>query len=375
MLSHGYSTPMSAILRQSILLLVLASMIHAPAFAAGSDGYFGLLRARDLTPFGYLRLDMRPTYAGSLAPGSWAMEAELAYQNTWALSPEVEHYLVALPGRRTLGPAEYQAMLDLPGDNYLVDQELAQLDVALHYQFTPEWGAYLILSGAAYGGGFLDSAIEGFHDTFGFSSFGRHAVSRNDTNILLDLKSEQYASPGTPTSGGLLDPTIGVRYSGVAMPDKWKLILEAAAKLPLGGRRTILSTGRTDVGLQAALQRFSKSHAFYVNAAAVYYAGNGGLMPSDAQVIPTLVLGYERRLTQRTNAILQGYISPSVYDRNETDLYELLATKYQLSLGFFHRRGKHAFRFAITENLQNLNNTPDIGFQLGWMFAPEWRFD
>lgn len=365
---------MSTVLRRFVLVL-LASMIHAPAFAAGDHGYFGLLRARDLTPFGYLRLDMRPTYAGSLAPGSWAVETELAYQNTWALSPAVERYLLGLPGRRTLGPAEYQAMLDLPGDNYLVDQELAQLDVAVHYQFTAQWGAYLILSGAAYGGGFLDSAIEGFHDTFGFSSFGRHAVSRNDTNILLDLKSAQYVSPGTPTSGGLLDPTIGVRYSGMAMPDKWKLILEAAAKLPLGGRRTILSTGRTDVGVQAALQRFSKSQAFYVNAAAVYYAGTGGFMPSDAQVIPTLVLGYERRLTQRTNAILQGYISPSVYDRNETDLHELLATKYQLSLGFFHRRGKHAFRFAITENLQNLNNTPDIGFQLGWMFAPEWSID
>ncbi|WP_168160090.1 DUF3187 family protein [Steroidobacter denitrificans] len=350
-------------------------MIQAPAFAAGGDGYFGLLRARDLTPFGYLRLDMRPAYAGSLAPGSWAMEAELAYQNTWALSPEVERYLVGLPGRRTLGPAEYQAMLDLPGDNYLVDQELAQLDVTLHYQFTADWSAYLILSGAAYGGGFLDSAIEGFHDTFGFSSFGRHAVSRNDANILLNLKSTQYVSSGMPTSGGLLDPTIGVRYSGVSLPEKWKLILEAAAKLPLNGHRTILSTGRTDVGVQAAVQRFSKSQAIYVNAAAVYYAGAGGFMPSDAQIVPTLVLGYERRLTQRTNAILQGYISPSVYDRNETDLYELLATKYQLSLGFFHRRGRHAFRFAITENLQNLNNTPDIGFQLGWTFSPERSVD
>jgi hypothetical protein len=29
--------------------------------------------------------------------------------------------------------------------------------------------------------------------------------------------------------------------------------------------------------------------------------------------------------------------------------------------------------FGITENLQNINNTPDIGFQLGWRFSPAIR--
>jgi len=361
---------MSTALRLCFFLALVTPVFHTPAFAASDEGYFGLLRARDLTPFGYLRLDMRPTYAGSIEPGGWSIEVELAYQNTWALSPEVERYLTGLPGRRTLGPAEYQAIRDLPGENFLLDQELGQLDITLHHQIAADWGAYLILSGAAYGGGFLDSTIEGFHDAFGFSSFGRPAVARNDANILLDLKSTQYASFGVPTNGGLLDPTIGVRYSGVPMPGKWKLVLESAAKLPLGGRRATLSTGRTDIGLQAAFQRFSRSQAFYVNAAAVYYAGTGGFIPSGSQIVPTLVLGYERRLAQRTNAILQGYISPSVYDREDTDLDDLLGTKYQMSLGFYHHRGSHVFRFAITENLQNFNNTPDIGFQLGWAFAP-----
>ena len=26
--------------------------------------------------------------------------------------------------------------------------------------------------------------------------------------------------------------------------------------------------------------------------------------------------------------------------------------------------------FAITENLQNFNNTPDVGLQLGWAYSP-----
>jgi hypothetical protein len=341
-------------------------MVCAPTSGAADDGFLGLLRARDLTPFGFLRLDMRPSHAISAAPGTWAIEMELAYQNTWALSEGAEQYLASLPGRRELGAVELQAIHDLPGENYLVDVELSQLDVTLHHKFTAGWGAYLTLSGAAYSGGFLDGAIEQFHDTFGFSTFGRPAASRNDVNILFDLKSMQSASFEAPTSGGLLDPTIGVRYSGMRMPVGWNLVLESAVKLSIDGRRAFLSTGRTDFGVQAMLQRVSGSHAFYVDVSAVYYAGTQGIVPSESQILPTLVLGYERRLTTRTNAILQTYASPSVYSREETELEELLDTKYQLSLGIRHRRDPHLFSFAVTENLQNFNNTPDIGFQFGW---------
>ena len=34
--------------------------------------------------------------------------------------------------------------------------------------------------------------------------------------------------------------------------------------------------------------------------------------------------------------------------------------KYLLSLGFQTRRGEWFYRFALTENLQNFSNTPDI---------------
>ena len=352
---------------------IVLSAIFMPAFAEDDPQFFGLLRARDLTPFGFLRLDMRPAHAGSLAPGEWAIETDLAYQNTWALSPEVERYLDSLPGRRELGPNEWQAIRDLPGENYLVDLELAQVDVALHYQFSADWAGYLIVSGATFGGGFLDSTIEGFHDLIGSATFGRPAAARNDVNVLFDLKSSQYASFDSPTSGGLLDPVIGVRYSGVSVSERWRLTLESAVKIPLADRRSLLSTGRTDFGVQASVQRYWEKQALYVNLAAVYYAGMREIVPESSQVLPTLVLGYERRLTSRTNVILQGYVSPSVYDHEQTDLDELLGTKYQVSLGVRHRAGRHLVSFGVTENLQNINNTPDIGFQLGWAYVPEWE--
>jgi hypothetical protein len=340
--------------------------------AAADARFFGLLRARDLTPFGYLRLDMRPAYAGSLTPEAWAFETDLAYQNTWAVSPEVERYLNKLPGRRDLGPAELQAIRDLPGENYLVDLELAQVDFAIHRQFSDAWGAYVIVSGAATGGGFLDSTIEGFHRFIDAPRFGRPAIARNDANLVFDLKSGEYLALEAPTTGGLLDPVIGVRYTTKAFSDLWTLTLESAVKLPWTDRKAALTTGRTDVGLQMSLQRFWERQAFYVNVAGVYYAGMKDFVPEPSQVLPTLIVGYERRLTSRTNLIAQAYISRSVYEREQTDIAELLGTKYQLSLGVRHRIGGHLLTFAMTENLQNINNTPDVGFQVGWSFAPKW---
>ena len=266
-----------------------------------------------------------------------------------------------------------QAIRDLPGENYLFDVELAELDVTFHYKFAERWGAYLIASAVSYRGGFLDSSIEGFHDTFGFDSFGRTSASRDDVNAIFDLKSAQLAVFEAPTDGGMLDPTIGLRYSGVGSIMGWDLVVEAAVKVPVQGQKDLLSTGDTDYGLQATFQRFSEHHAWYLSISGVYYDGTNSITPTPAQVIPTLLLGYERRLTPKTHLLLQGYASPSIYSHDETDLDELLEPKFQLSIGIYHRMGGGLLSFGFTENLQNINNTPDIGFQLGYSYSPALR--
>lgn len=353
-------------------MIAITSALFSSCASAEDGTLYGLLRARDLTPFGFLRLDMRPAHAVAIEQGSFAIETELAYQNTWALSPEVERWLTAREsqGRSELGPADLQAIRDLPGENYLVDLEAAVLDVTVHYKFSEKMSAYLIANAVSYGGGFLDSTIEGFHDTFGFSSFGRPAAARNDVNLIYDLKSSQTAYFESPTSGGLSDPTIGVRYTGGALSERWRIGFEGAVKLPVAGSRMLLSTGRTDYGVQASLQRRGIDHALYANVAAVYYAGSRHPAPQESQVIPTLLLGWEYRWSERTNINLQGYVSKSTYSSRTTDLEELTGTKYQLTLGLRHRRNDFLYSLGVTENLQNINNTPDIGFQIGVAFIP-----
>jgi hypothetical protein len=186
---------------------------------------------------------MRPGHAVAIERGTFALELEAAYQNTWALSPLVENYLITREalGRHELGPDDVQAIRDLPGENYLLDLETATIDLTTHYKFSDAMSAYLIVSAITYQGGFLDSTIEDFHDSFGFSSFGRPAASRNDVNMIFDLKSSQTTFLEAPTSGGLADPTLGVRYTGLSLSDRWTLGVEGAIKVPVGSTRRLRS--------------------------------------------------------------------------------------------------------------------------------------
>ena len=360
-------------LRDSALkLIALLAFAAAPAMATAAD-FYGLLPARDLSPFGFLRLDMRPPHAVSIEPGRWALETEFATQNTWAMSEPVEKYLMGLEsgGRRPLGESELAAIRDLPGENYLIDLEMSAVDMTLHYRFSPRLTGYLVTSAVSYDRGFLDSTIEHFHETFGLSSYGRPAAGRNSVNLIYDLKSASYASLGrAPTSGGLLDPTIGLRYSGIQLGGAWQLSFEGAIKVAVDGEREMLSTGRSDYGLQATAQWRGVRQAFYANASGVYYSGGEFLVQQEHQVIPTLIVGYEYALTANTNLNIQGYASTSMYSHSETSLDELLGNKYLITAGFRHRRDNLLISFGLTENMQNINNTPDVGFQLGVAWLP-----
>jgi hypothetical protein len=152
------------------------------------------------------------------------------------------------------------------------------------------------------------------------------------------------------------------------LPAPWSLALEAAVKLPLGGTREWLSTGRTDYGVQASLLRRGSRHAFFSSLALVDYAGSDEELHPGAEIVPTLVFGLDSHLTGRTHSIVQFYASPSIFGDDETGLDELNSDKFLVSLGLRHHRGPHLVSFAVTENLANFNNTPDIAFQLGYAY-------
>jgi hypothetical protein len=361
--------------RGSSCVIAAIAMLSAAAVPAAETqwSHFGLLRGRDLSPFGLLRLDMLPTHTADAKAGTWTFEVQYAYQNTFVLSPNVQRYLEGRNlGRQPLRPQDAAAIQALPGDAFYVDAELGLADLIVQRRLSEYWSAYLTIPYINYGQGAFDSTIESFHDGFGFSQQGRDLVARNQFQIVFSIGDANLALLNRSTPGGFGDPVIGVRYSLPEPRFGWDVVAEIAAKLAVDGERFLLSTGKDDLGAQLTLQRRagrSGRHAFYLSGSAVYYSG-GPEVPGDrSQIIPTLIAGYGYGITPYLNFIVQAYASRSVIQDSSVD--ELTENKYQLSLGLQGRTRNVLWSLALTENVSNFSNTPDIGAQLGIAYMPK----
>jgi hypothetical protein len=195
-------------------------------------------------------------------------------------------------------------------------------------------------------------------------------VARNQFQLVYRVGDVRFAQLDR-SEGGFGDPVIGVRYSLPEPRFGWDVVYELAAKIAVEGERPLLSTGKNDYGTQLTLQRRRGRHAAYIAGSAVYYAGGPESAPDDSEIIPTAIFGYGYGVTRNSTMILQAYASRSTVQN--TDVKELSANKYQLSLGLQQRARNVLWSCAVTENISNFGNTPDIGVQLGVAYLPEAR--
>lgn len=343
-------------------LIAYLLLLGAPAVAS-AEGWPepAVLRARDLTPFGLLRLDMRPATMHADPVDRWTFEVQAAYQNTFIASENVKTYLQNRDaGRAPIRPQDAQAILALPGDAYYLDVEVGTVDLVLRRGLTETLGVFFELPYLHYGEGRFDSWIEGFHSAFGMGQMGRDLVARNRFQMIYRLGDVQHAQLDREGEGGFGDPLVGIRYAPSGR-GAWDVTVETAMKVAVAGQRPLLSTGKHDIGAQTALQRRAGRHALYASLSAVYYSGGVPESP-EAQLIPTLVLAYNFAVTRQTSFVVQSYASRSVV--RDTTLSELKANKYQLSFGVQSRIRDWKWSLALTENIANFDNTPDIGAQL-----------
>jgi hypothetical protein len=340
---------------------ILISLVVAASPAQAQTELLGPLRIRDMTPFNILRLDMLPAHAATGGRGSWAIETEASYTNTFVMSDNVRSYLAQHGGRSTLTSADAEAIQNLGEDAYFVDGEFGLLDLTFHYGLSRRSSVYLTIPVYDYEGGFLDGTVERFHDRFGFSGAGRDFVARDRFQAVASLGGGRAAFLDAP-AGGLGDPVLGVRHRWPLRNSHWSLVLDGAAKVALRGERPFLSTGSNDYGLQTSLQGKFRRQGIYLSASAVRTDGRVMGVPVGSHVVPTLTAAYELGITRQTNVILQLYASESAI-RN-TSIDEIKANKYQASLGLRSRRGRLVYGLAVTENVANFENTPDIGVSL-----------
>jgi hypothetical protein len=341
---------------------------EAPAASEGPEAdrntvqLLGPLRIRDMTPFNLLRLDMLPAHAVEAGIGSWAIETNVSFANTFVMSDNVYAYLAARDRRAPLSLADTKAIFAMGQDAFYVDGEFGLLEVTGHYRVARRTSLYVTLSAYDFSGGFMDSPIEGFHNTFGFDPAGRDLVANHQFQAVVSLQGVRTVELAAPFNVGLGDPVLGVRHAIPLGASRWGLVTSAEAKIAWRGQQPFLSTGSNDYGVQLSLQGKFHKQAVYFSTSFVSTDGQDFGVTLARRVVPTLTAAYERGLNNRTSLILQGYASESVARETSADFIQ--ADKFEGSLGVRTLRGRMIYGLAITENIANLMNTPDVGLSL-----------
>lgn len=352
-------------LRRITLALLILGLATALQARAGS--LQGPMRLRDLSPFALQRLDFQPSAAISAVPKHWALEVHFAQANTYVHDGDTADLLYQRPLRTPLRPQDIAALENQHRDYFFYDGSISILNLTGHLALNRNWALYAALPVHHYGGGVMDSTIEGFHQFWGFDDADRPLVPRRGYQVAMRLNGERYVELAPESATRIADPTVGLRFRGLRW-GQWDVVLESAVKLPVGNDMALFSSGAADIGVQVSLQRIYADKGIYLSLSDVYRGKPDLFSNNYRKHIPSITATYEQVVNPAVNLIVQFTAAQSVF--RDSPGGELDAPEYQASIGLRHVEAHYHWTVALTENLFNFNNTPDLALHagIGWRF-------
>lgn len=373
--------PAPGTLLRAFSILIFSSLtfsappVHADAVDSrgflGSDPIGVPLRVRDYTFPSFLVLGFAPMPSAPLGKGNYAFELHGSIINDFQASDAVEEYLAQTRGAgppRPLDQADVQAILALPeGEAFYIDGEYDFADFAYFYGVSNRLDLGLQISALSYTTGRLDSSIFDFHNRFGFGQQGRDYVADDQFQIVFGAGDlPPIVNLDGAGERGLGDPSFLLRYAFKSRSNGWQYGISAGIKPPLASSERFLSTGSWDYGLQLVADRRFERNALIINISAVKPGPFKQIDNFHLPLLPALHLSFIHlfRRLPNTRLMLQALIAEHPFrDLVDSDLSKLetqltLAVKWNTPLG--------VIGLGLTENLFNMDNTPDIGLHLSW---------
>ena len=205
----------------------------------------------------------------------------------------------------------------------------------------------------SHSGGFMDSAIINWHDTFGMSNTKRRGP--DDELLFLYQRDEATLYELSSTASGLGDVQMTAAIPiKEAAADGYALTVRTSLKLPTGDDRELLGRGAADL---AAGLYMSRSATFFHRPLSLSAFG-GLLLLGDGDVLPELqesavpfggVVG-SWQVAERFAITTQLQAQGAYY---ASDIEELGGGTTQLGVGFRYRLQKNGrcLKFAVVEDI------------------------
>ncbi len=349
------------------VLLVAAAHLSAPLLASDLGDPFAL---RSQFPLHLLFLEPTPRSARLLARGERRIALRATYENTHAASDALVDLMRAddfatYDGVVTRPLLEAVAAGSPGGTAYFVDGETARVVFDIAYSPAERLEVDVEIPFLIHTGGFLDSIIDEYHETFGLPDGGRPGfqVDRSVSGFVTGTTSVYVEGDrgGARPGDVVLTGRASLLRGGPRGPE---LSLSISAKLPTGNPDRLDGSGSADFGAALAFsvdRGRSTVHAGYAYSVLGSWDPAPSFHPRNSH---SLYATYAFAATGRIGLIGQILHARGPFvARAGSDLGR---STTEIALGLRHRTaGGILYEWAVLENLGQHLNTPDVGAYLG----------
>jgi hypothetical protein len=269
------------------------------------------------------------------------------------------------------GTVNYDLSLDIAnhadaGDNdvedFVIDGETYFLTLSLRHGMTERLELGIDLPLIAHAEGFLDNAIESWHDTFGLSNTKRRGPSNQLQFLYANAGTTQYEL-SSPSSGvGDIQLTAAMPLREASDTDDLAVAVRSSIKLPTGNEDKLRGSGAVDlsVGVYASDTLMLWKRDLDISGfAGVLLLGDGDVLASmQRSAVPYGGIVATWRVTENLGITTQLYAQGAYFD---SELEELGGDSVQLAVGGDYRLPERglSLSFAVVEDV-SANATTDF---------------
>ncbi len=326
-----------------ILLATAAAAQTSQEWSNSPAVGLGPLRLRAQSPLAILRLSPTPETPTTLVQGQWQLDLLTSWNNYF----------------------------DYDAERYTIDAEMLRFTLGAAYGVTPRLELRTSIPLSYRGGGILDRLVENVEGLLHVPNHDRKRFPRDRYLVLIKGPGGRtFELSGRDAGWGLEDVTASARYQlarGTATTPA--IAASLTLKFPTGRPSSLFSSGGYDVaaGLSAG-QRIGRFNA-YGSVVAMHYATTqlAGIRLTPNQL--SYFAGLEYRRSPRMSWLLQTLVtSPGA-----ENFGDFSKNTYEITLGFKRiLNPRLLLEASVLENLLIFDNSPDVGFHVGfvWRSAP-----
>lgn len=225
-------------MRKFLIFLFLFFCAY-PVFALDNYHAFGPLPVRTQNPLYLQFIGMPLERAVTLRPRLFSTSLNFSYSNVFEYHPRLNDYGVNL------------------------DMEILRAALEVRYGISENIEVGVEVPALFFGGGFLDSFIQGYHDTFGFPNGGRNLIANG--NFSYQVKNHgSVVYEAHPRSVNLGDISL---ISKIHLIDEGKSLpafaLKGVLKVPTGSSDLGSGSGNLDVGFTFLAEKsYKRLHGY-----------------------------------------------------------------------------------------------------------------